>query len=50
VSKELTAVCGKMVGNVTRTLKEDSDWQVELLDASRNPVFRIRVVPETLKK
>ena len=48
--EELTAVCGNMVGSVTRTLKEDSDWQMELLDESGNPVFRIRVVAETLKK
>jgi hypothetical protein len=37
-----------MVGGVSRNLKENGEWQVELLDASKKPVFRIRLVAETL--
>lgn len=46
--KELTGVCGDMIGGISRKLKENGQWQVELLDASKKPVFRIRLVAETL--
>jgi hypothetical protein len=45
--KELTSVCGDMVGCIARNLKQDGEWQMELLDGSRKPVFRIRLVAET---
>ena len=40
--KELTRVCGDMVGGISRRLKEDGEWQMELLDEWKKPVFRIR--------
>ena len=46
--KELTRVCGDRVGGISRKLKENGEWQMELLDASKKPVFRIRLVAETL--
>jgi hypothetical protein len=46
--KELTSVCGDMVGGISRKLKENSEWQLELLDESKKPVFRIRLVGEPL--
>ena len=46
--KELTSVCGDMVGSIARKLTENAEWQMELLDQSKKPVFRIRVVAETL--
>jgi hypothetical protein len=48
--KELTAVCGDMAGGISRKLKEDSEWQMELLDESKRPVFRIRIVGESLEQ
>jgi hypothetical protein len=45
--KELTRVCSGMVGTISRKLKEDAEWRMELLDESRKPVFRIRVVAES---
>jgi hypothetical protein len=45
---EMTRVCGDLVGSIARRLKQQSEWQMELLDDSRKPVFRIRVVAETL--
>jgi hypothetical protein len=48
--KEMTGVCGDMVADVTRKLVENAEWQMELLDESRKPVFRIRLVAETLDK
>jgi hypothetical protein len=47
--KEMTGVCGDMVGDVSRKLIENAEWQMELLDESRQPVFRIRLVAETLE-
>ena len=46
--KELTSVCGDMVGSISRHLKQNTEWQMELLDESKKPVFRIRLVGETL--
>ncbi len=46
--KELTSVCGDMVGSISRKLPENSEWQMELLDESKRPVFRIRLVGESL--
>jgi len=47
--KELTGVCSDIVGEVSRTLGENAEWQMELLDESKKPVFRIRLVAETLE-
>jgi uncharacterized protein DUF6894 len=45
---EMTKVCSNLLGGVARSLKQNSDWHMELLDESRNPVFRIRLVAESL--
>jgi hypothetical protein len=46
--EELTSVCGDIVGGISRKLNENSEWQMELLDESKRPIFRIRLVAETL--
>lgn len=46
--KELTSVCGDMVGSISRKLQQNSEWQMELLDESKRPPFRIRIVAESL--
>jgi hypothetical protein len=46
--KELTHVCSDMAGGILRRLAENSEWQMELLDESKRPVFRIRIVSESL--
>jgi hypothetical protein len=43
----MTRVCGDLVGGIARKLKPQTEWRMELLDESRKPVFRIRVVAET---
>jgi hypothetical protein len=48
--EELTRVCRDLVGSITRNLKQDSEWSMELLDESKKPVFRITLVAETLDK
>ena len=45
---EMTRVCGDLVGGIARKLQQQTEWRMELLDESRKPVFRIRVVAETL--
>jgi hypothetical protein len=47
--KEMTGVCGDMIADISRKLSENAEWQMELLDESRKPVFRIRLVAETLQ-
>jgi Domain of unknown function (DUF6894) len=45
--EEMTRVCGDMVASISRKLKPNSEWQMELLDESKKPVFRIRLVAES---
>ena len=47
---ELTAVCADIVAGISRKLKEDSEWEMELLDESKRPVFRISLVAESLDR
>ena len=47
--KEMTGVCGDMIADISRKLSENAEWQMELLDESKKPVFRIRLVAETLQ-
>jgi hypothetical protein len=37
-----------MVGSISRKLRQSSEWQMELLDESKKPLFRIRIVAESL--
>ena len=46
--KEMTNVCAGMAAGISRNLKENSEWHMELLDESKQPVFRIRIVAESL--
>jgi hypothetical protein len=45
--KELTSVCADIIGGISRKLQQNSEWQMELLDEAKRPVFRIRLVAET---
>jgi hypothetical protein len=47
--RELTTVCADMASGISRKLAENSEWHLELLDESKQPVFRIRIVAETLE-
>jgi hypothetical protein len=44
----MTTACADMAGGILRKLTENAEWQLELLDESREPVFRIRIVSESL--
>ncbi|MDR3484358.1 MAG: hypothetical protein P4M05_05540 [Bradyrhizobium sp.] len=46
--QEMIKVCSDLVGSVCRGLEQDSDWHLELLDEAERPLFRIRLVAESL--
>jgi hypothetical protein len=45
---ELTKVCADFIGAASRALPQNSEWKIELLDEAQKPLFRIRLVAETL--
>ncbi len=45
----MTGVCGGLIGDISRKLPENAEWQMELLDESRKPVVRIRLIAETMQ-
>ena len=45
---DMTKVCGDLVGGISRSLKQNAEWSMELLDEAKQPVFRIRLVAESL--
>ena len=44
----MTRVCANLLGGISRSLKQNAEWQMELLDEAKKPVFRIRLVGESL--
>jgi hypothetical protein len=46
--EEFTRVCGDLVGGIARKLKQNAEWQIELLNESKKPLFCIRLVAQTL--
>jgi hypothetical protein len=45
---EMTTVCGNLLSGISRSLKQNAEWHLELLDETKKPVFRIRLLSETL--
>jgi len=45
---ELTAVCADLISGISRSLQKDAEWRMELLDEAKEPVFRIRLVAESV--
>jgi hypothetical protein len=45
---EMTKVSANLLGGISRSLKQNSEWQMELLDEAKKTVFRIRLVAESL--
>jgi len=45
---EMTKVSANLLGGISRSLKQNSEWHMELLDEAKKPVFRIRLVAESL--
>jgi hypothetical protein len=45
---EMTKFCSGLVSGISRSLQQNAEWQMELLDEGRRPVFRIRLTAESL--
>jgi len=45
--QELTSTCADMVGGICRKLKQDAQWEMELLDEFKQPIFRISLVSDS---
>lgn len=45
---EMTKVCSDLISGVSRKLEQNNEWQIELLDENKKPVFRITLIAETL--
>jgi hypothetical protein len=45
---EMAKVCGNLAGTISRKMKQNAEWRMELLDEAKEPVFRVRIVAETL--
>ena len=45
---EMTRVCGDLLGSIARKLKQNGEWHMEMLDEANKPVFRVRLVAETV--
>jgi hypothetical protein len=45
---EMTKVCANLLGGISRSLKQNAEWHMELLDEAKQPVFRIRLVAESV--
>ena len=43
---EMTEVCANLLGSISRNLKPNAKWSMELLDENKEPVFRISLVGE----
>lgn len=46
---EMRRICADLLGGVARSLKPDSEWRMELLDAASRPVFRVRLIAESIR-
>ncbi len=44
----MTEVCANLLGGISRSLKQNAEWRMELLDESKEPVFRIRLLAESV--
>ena len=44
---EMTAICANVVAGISRNLQPNAEWRMELLDETKEPVFRIRLVAES---
>ena len=45
---EMTKVCANLLSGISRSLKQNAEWHMELLDEATKPIFRIRLVSESL--
>jgi hypothetical protein len=44
---DMTKVCANLLGGISRSMKQNAEWRMEMLDEAKKPVLRIRLVAET---
>jgi hypothetical protein len=44
---DMTKVCANLLGGISRSMKQNAEWRMEMLDEAKKPVLRIRMVAET---
>jgi hypothetical protein len=44
---DMTKVCANLLGGISRGMKQNAEWRMEMLDEAKKPVLRIRLVAET---
>ena len=47
---EITKVFSDLVGDVTKGPEQNTGWQIELPDACRKPLFRVRIVADSFEQ
>ena len=45
---EMRRICADLLGGVARNLTQNGEWRMELLDAASKPVFRVRLIAESV--
>ena len=45
---EMRRICADLLGGVACSLKQGGEWRMELLDAASKPVFRVRLIAESV--
>ena len=48
--KAALGICGDMAKDIVNSLADDSEWRLDVLDESGKPVFRLRLLAESLDK
>ena len=46
--EEITRISADLLPSVSRKMKPDAEWQMELLDEAKKPLYRIRLLTETI--
>jgi hypothetical protein len=44
---DMTKACANLLGGISRSMKQNAEWRMEMLDEAKKPVLRIRLVAET---
>ena len=47
---ELTKISADLLRSISRKMKPNTSWEIELLDETKKPVFRIALIAETQNK
>jgi hypothetical protein len=47
--EEVTRISADLLPSVSRKMKPGTEWQMEVLDEARRPIYRIRLLTETVK-